>query len=52
MLARTLVSQARRAAARGGFVDQTSDEVVGVSGRKAMGPVDRNRWYAVVLGPS
>lgn len=39
-----------RAAASAGFVDQTSEDVVGERGRNAMGPVGRNRWNAVVLG--
>jgi hypothetical protein len=32
-----------RTAAKAGEVDHTSDEAVGESGRKAMGPVGRNR---------
>ena len=46
-LASTTGSELQSAAARGGFVDQTRDETVGDSGRKAMGPVGRNLWYAV-----
>ena len=37
-------------AARGGFVDQTKDDTVGDNGRKAMGPVGRNLWYATAFG--
>jgi hypothetical protein len=35
--------------AKEGVVDHTRDEVVGESGREAIGPVGRNRWYAVVF---
>lgn len=49
---RTAGSHARRALAICGLVDQTRDEAVGEKGRKAIGPVGRNRWYAVVFGPS
>ena len=51
ILVRTGGSEAIKAAARRGLVDQTKDDVVGERGRKAMGPVGRNRWYAVVFGP-
>ena len=34
--------------ARLGLVDQTRDEAVGESGRNAMEPVGKNRWYAVI----
>ena len=50
MPARTAGSQARSALARCGFVDQTSDDAVGDRGKKAIGPVGRNLWYAVVFG--
>jgi hypothetical protein len=36
-------------AANAGEVDHTSEDAVGERGRKAMGPVGRKRWYAVVL---
>jgi hypothetical protein len=52
MLARTSGPEAIRADAICGLVDQTRDETVGERGRKAIGPVGRNRWYAVVFGPS
>jgi hypothetical protein len=52
MLARTMGSAAVKADARWGFVDHTRDEAVSDSGRKAIGPVGRNRWYAVVFGGS
>jgi len=48
MLAKIIGSDLTKAAASGGFVDQTRDETVGDRGRKAMGPVGRNLWYAVV----
>jgi hypothetical protein len=50
MLAKIIGSDLTKAAASGGFVDQTRDETVGDRGRKAMGPVGRNLWYAVVFG--
>jgi hypothetical protein len=43
MLISTAGSEDVKADARRGFVDQTNDEVVGERGRKAMGPVGRNR---------
>ena len=39
---RTAESQARSAAANAGVVDQTREDIVGVRGRNAMGPVGRN----------
>lgn len=42
--ASTAGSEASRAEARGGLVDQTNEEAVGETGRKAMGPVGRKRW--------
>ena len=33
-----------RTAAKVGVVDHTSEDAVGESGRKAIGPVGRNRW--------
>ena len=50
MLTSTPGSEARSALARCGLVDQTREDAVGESGRKAMGPVGRNLWYAVVFG--
>ena len=50
MVDKTLRSEARSVAARGGFVDHTSDDVVDDRGRKAMGPVGKNLWKAVVFG--
>ena len=50
MLAKIMGSNLTKAAARGGFVDQTRDDTVGERGRKAMGPVGRNLWYAIVFG--
>jgi hypothetical protein len=51
MLLNTRGPDAIKAVAKGGFVDQTRDEAIGERGRKAMGPVGRNLWKAVVLGP-
>jgi SLT domain-containing protein len=42
--ARTSGSQAFKAVARAGVVDQTSEDTVGESGRNAIGPVGRKRW--------
>jgi len=50
MLANTAGSDLHNAAAWRGLVDQTKEETVGERGRKAMGPVERNLWYAVSLG--
>lgn len=50
MVDKTLVSEARSVAASAGFVDHTSDDVVDERGRKAIGPVGRNLWKAVVFG--
>lgn len=47
MLAKTAGSDLHSAAAWRGLVDQTNEETVGERGRKAMGPVGRNLWYAV-----
>jgi hypothetical protein len=44
MVERTAGSQARRALAMCGLVDQTREEAVEEKGRKAIGPVGRNRW--------
>jgi hypothetical protein len=52
MQRRTGALAAVRAAASCGLVDQTNDEAVGERGRKAMGPVGKKRWYAVVLAGS
>jgi hypothetical protein len=41
--ARTAGSQARSEEANEDLVDQTREEIVGVNGRKAMGPVGRKR---------
>lgn len=51
MLDNTSGPAAMRAAANGGLVDHTREETVGERGRKAIGPVGKNLWYAVVLGP-
>lgn len=40
---KTSGSTARSAAASGGFVDQTSEDAVGETGRHAIGPVGRKR---------
>jgi hypothetical protein len=50
MLVKIIGSDLTKAAARGGFVDQTREETVGDRGRKAIGPVGRNLWYAIVFG--
>jgi len=50
MLVKIIGSDLTKAAARGGFVDQTRDDTVGDRGRKAIGPVGRNLWYATVFG--
>ena len=50
MLVKIIGSELTKVAAREGFVDQTREETVGDRGRKAMGPVGRNLWYAIVFG--
>lgn len=50
MKASTPGSHSFNASASAGRVDQTSDDMVGESGRKAIGPVGRKRWYAVAFG--
>jgi hypothetical protein len=50
MLVKTIGSPLTKIAAKGGFVDQTREETVGDRGRNAIGPVERNLWYAIVFG--
>lgn len=50
MLASTAGSDAVKAVAISGVVDQTREDAVGDMGRKAIGPVGRKRWYAIVFG--
>jgi len=44
MLVRIAWSALVSTAANAGEVDQTREDAVGESGRKAMGPVGRKRW--------